>query len=417
MAITMPARHIGQTIGRAFNRMNQVSELETRIFQLEKYLTTQHAITQIIAQSSELERALPRILQAIGETTDWDFGEVWQTDRTDNVLHCVATWCIPTSNFPAFEKSGWNITFENGKGLPGRAWATGKPAWVKNVVFDSNFMRSPLAEQDGLRGGLAIPIRSEGEVIGVMTFFSRQPRQPDRDLLRILDTVGNQIGLFIERKRVEQIERAQARKLAVLEDRQQLARDLHDSVTQTLFSASVIAEMLPIVWTRDPDQIKPNLDQLRQLTSGALSEMRDLLVELRPPTLANGDLAELLQNLADAFRKQTKIQVNLSVCLSTTLAAEDQITLYRITQEALNNIAKHAAATKVSVCLSVSQCKLELCIDDDGRGFDLHGIPDGHFGVEIMHERAEAIGALCNIESSLGKGTHLKITRLCSPVA
>src|SRR6185369_14751284 len=139
---------------------------------------------------------------------------------------------------------------------------------------------------------------TEGEVIGVMTFFSRQPRQPDRDLLRILDTVGSQIGLFVERKRIEQTEREQARKLAILEDRQQLARDLHDSVTQTLFSATVIAEMLPILWTRDPEQIKPNLEQLHHLTSGALSEMRDLLVELRPPTLINGDLSELLHNLA-----------------------------------------------------------------------------------------------------------------------
>jgi signal transduction histidine kinase len=417
MAMTMPARYLGQTIGRAFNRVNQTSALETRIFQLERYLTTQHAITQIIAQSSELDSALPCILQAICETADWDFGEVWHINRTDNVLCCAATWCIPTSNFPTFEKSSRDMTFERGEGLPGRAWATGKPAWVKNVVFDSHFMRAPIAEQDGLRGGLAIPIRTNGEVIGVMTFFSRQARQSDRDLLRILDTVGSQVGLFIERKRVEQTERAQARRLAVLEDRQRLAQDLHDSVTQTLFSANVIAEMLPILWTRDPEQIKPNLDQLRELTSDALNEMRDLLVELRPATPANGDLSALLQKLADAFRNRTHIQIDLSVCVTTTPASDDQITLYRITQEALNNISKHAAASQVSIRLIMAQDKLELCIDDDGRGFNIHGVPNGHFGVEIMRERAEAIGAVCNIESSPGKGSRLKITRLCSPVA
>jgi signal transduction histidine kinase len=417
MAITMPARHLGQTIGRAFNRVNQVSALETRIFQLERYLTTQHAITQIIAQSSELENALPRILQAICETTDWDFGEVWQVNQTDNVLRCAATWSVTAYNFPTFEKSGWDITFENGKGLPGRAWATGKPAWVKNVVFDSNFMRAPIAEQDGLRGGLAIPIRAEGEVIGVMTFFSREVRQPDRDLLRILDTVGSQIGLFIERKRIELIEREQARKLAILEDRQRLARDLHDSVTQTLFSASVIAEMLPILWKRDPEQVIPNLEQLHQLTSGALSEMRDLLVELRPSSLVNGDLSELLQNLTNNFKNQTKTQVNLSVCLSATLSADDQITLYRIAQEALNNISKHALATEVSIRLIASEHQLELCIEDNGQGFDITNVPTAHFGVEIMHERAQTIGAHCQIVSSPGTGTRLSITRLCSTAA
>jgi signal transduction histidine kinase len=416
MAMTMPARYLGQTIERAFNRVNQVNELETRIFQLERYLTTQHAITQIIAQSSQLESALPNILQAICQTTDWDFGEVWQVDRDDNVLHCTATWCVPTYNFPAFAKSGWNITFESGKGLPGRAWASGKPAWIKNVIFDSNFMRGPIAEQDGLRGGLAIPIRTEGEVIGVMTFFSRQPRQPDRDLLRILDTVGSQIGLFVERKRIELIEREQARKLAILEDRQRLARDLHDSVTQSLFSATVIAEMLPIVWNRDPEQIKPNLEQLHHLTSGALSEMRDLLVELRPAAPLNGDLSELLQNLANTFKKG-KTQVKLNVCLSAALSADEQITLYRITQEALNNITKHADATLVSITLIADHQRLELCIEDNGRGFEPAHIPDAHFGVAIMRERAETIGAHYHVESSPGKGTRLHIIRSCSTAA
>ena len=417
MAMTMPTQYLGQKIGRAFNRASQTHELEMRVFQLERYLTTQHAITEIIAQSSELENALPRILQAICETTDWDFGEVWHIDRADNLLYCAATWGIPNCSFPAFEKSGWEITFASGKGLPGRVWASGKPAWVTNVVFDSNFMRALVAEQDGLRGGLAIPIRSQGEVIGVMTFFSRQLRQPDRELLRILDTVGSQIGLFIERKRVEQVEREQARQLAVMEDRQQLARDLHDSVTQTLFSASMIAEMLPILWTRDPEQIKPNLEELHHLTRGALTEMRALLVELRPPALVNGDLSELLQNLADTLRSRTNAQIKVDVHLSTPLPADEQIALYRITQEALNNIAKHAAATQVSVRLVADQHRLELRIEDNGSGFNMASIPSAHFGVEIMHERAEAIGAICHIESSPGKGTCLRIIRLCSVAA
>jgi len=415
--MTMPARYLGQTIGRALNRTSQSRELENRIFQLEKYLTTQHAITAIIAESSELESALPRILKAICETTDWDFGEVWQVNRAENVLCCTATWRVPNYTLPTFEKSGMDITFESGKGLPGRAWASGKPAWVKNVIFDSNFMRAPIAEKDGLRGGLAIPIRTEGEVIGVMTFFSRQPRQPDRDLLRILDTVGSQVGLFMERKRVEQAEREQSSRLAVLEDRQRLARDLHDSVTQTLFSASVIAEMLPILWGRDPEQIKPNLDQLRQLTSSALSEMRDLLVELRPTTLLNGDLSELLQNLAQTFKSRTQTPLHLDVCLSGALSADDQITLYRITQEALNNISKHAQATRVSVRLIADERRLDLCIEDDGCGFDLACIPADHFGVSIMRERAESIGATYNIVSSPGKGTRLSISRVCSTAA
>src|SRR5215216_3345770 len=104
MSITMPGS-MGRIIEQTLSRTTRSRAFEIRARRLERYLTTQHAITQIIAQSTELERALPRILQAICETTDWDFGEVWYVDRRDNQLHCEATWCNPLVQFPRFEKS------------------------------------------------------------------------------------------------------------------------------------------------------------------------------------------------------------------------------------------------------------------------------------------------------------------------
>jgi signal transduction histidine kinase len=378
---------------------------------LEKYLTTQHAITQIIASSAELEQALPGILQAICETAGWDFGEVWYVDRSDNRLYCEATWHNPSLSFPEFGKSGWDITFAPGKGLPGRVWASNRCAWITDILHDGNFLRTRVARHDGLHGGLGIPIRSEGEVIGALTFFSRQPRRPDWALLQVLDTIGSHTGLFIERKRAERLEREQARRLAAMEERQRLARDLHDSVTQTLFSASVIAEMLPILWTRDPEQIKPNLDELHQLTRGALDEMRALLVELRPPAEASSDLPELLKNLIDTLRKRANIEVTLDVHLPCPLPADMQTTLYRIAQEALNNVAKHADATQVAIQLWSDASRIELAVRDNGRGFNSACVPAGHFGLAIMHERASLIGAACHIESAPGSGTCLRVTR------
>jgi signal transduction histidine kinase len=406
MSMTIPARSMGRIIEQTFSRTTRSREM--RVHRLERYLTTQHAITRIIAQSTELERALPRILQAICETTDWDFGEVWYVDRNDNRLYCAATWCSPSLSFPEFEKSGWDITFAPGIGLPGRVWASDKLAWITNVVEDRNFLRAGVAKRDGLHGGLGIPIRTAGEVIGALTFFSRQPRQPDRELLQVLDTVGSQIGLFIERKRTEQVEREQARMLAALEERQRLARDLHDSVTQTLFSASVIAEMLPILWTNDPEQVRSNLDELHQLTRGALTEMRALLTELRPPAL--DDLAALLKTLADGLTSRTKIRVALDVQLSASPSSIVQIALYRIVQEALNNIARHADASNVSVRLWGDSDTIELDVQDDGRGFDITSIPAAHFGVGIMRERAAEIGAAFEIDSEPGKGTRLSVS-------
>jgi signal transduction histidine kinase len=412
MAIAMPTQFLGRRIGQALTGVDRTYELQLRATKLERYLATQDAIVKIIARSSKLETALPLILQAICETSGLEFGEVWHIDYKTRLLYCTATWCVPTSPFPAFEKSGWDVTFAPGKGLPGRVWESGKPAWVTNVAVDPNFLRAMLAERDGLRAGLGIPIRVDGEIIGAMTFFSRQQRQPDRELLRMLDTVGSQIGLFIERERAAQVEREQARTLVALEERRRLSRDLHDSVTQTLFSASVIAEMLPILWSKEPEQVEPNLDQLQYLTRSALTEMRALLTELRPPAIVNGDLAELLKNLTDSLMGRTKIQATLDIRMSGTVSADEQIALYRIAQETLNNISKHAAATQVMVRLCVDADRFELCIEDDGCGFDPTCVPAAHFGMQVMRERAEAIGAAFHLDSAPGEGTRLRIARI-----
>ena len=412
MAITVHTPTLGRRIGQAFAGADRTYELQLRAAKLEQYLTTQDAVTKIIARATALETALPHILQAICETTGWEFGEVWHLDHRTNRLICRTTWCDPASRFPAFEKSGRDLTFAAGKGLPGRIWKSGKPAWITNVAADANFLRALLAERDGLRAGMGVPIRIEGEIIGAMTFFSRQQRQSDRELLRMLDTVGSQIGLFIERERAMQVEREQTCKLVALEERQRLARDLHDSVTQTLFSASVIAEMLPILWSREPEQVEPQLGELQYLTRSALTEMRALLVELRPPALVNGDLAELLKDLADSLMGRSQIPVTLDVHISCTVPTDEKIALYRIMQETLNNIVKHAAATQVWVRLCADKDRFELCIEDDGCGFDPDCVPAAHFGVEGMRERAEGIGATFQLDSAPGEGTRLRVVRM-----
>lgn len=413
MAIAIPLR-LGRVFEEVFNKNYRFHKLEQRTAQLEQYQTMQHAITQVIARSTELHKAIPRIIQAICETIGWDFGEVWHVDREAGSLFCEASWHTPALSFPTFGKSGLAITFMPGKGLPGRVWASGKPAWITDVVIDANFLRASLAECDGLHAGLGIPIRTEGEMIGVMTFFSRRIRSADRDLLRVLDTIGSQIGLFIERKRIEHVEREQARKLAALEERQRLARDLHDSVTQTLFSASMIAEMLPQVWARDPEQVRPGLDELHQLTRGALAEMRTLLVELRPAALPNDDLAEMLETLVESVSEKSKLQVMLEVTGHSRLTPEVKTALYRIAQEALNNVVKHAAARHVWLQLCMDHGRVELHIRDNGCGFKSGCVPATHFGLEIMRERAEEIGATFELNSTPGRGTHLTVIHSCT---
>lgn len=418
MTLTMTNEPIRQTGQRNANRSRRLHEVDLRIVRLEQYLETQHTITRIIAGASAVETALPGILQAICETAGWDFGEVWYVNHHDNLMHCDSTWCRTSLQLPKFENSGRAITFARGKGLPGRVWASGQPAWVPNVVVDKNFARAIVAEHDGLRAGIAIPIHAEGSMIGTLTFFSRHMRPVDWELMQVLHTAGNQIGLFIERKRAEQDEREKERLLAALQERQRLARDLHDSVTQTLFSASVVAEMLPVLWTCNPDQIESSLQELHRLTSGALGEMRSLVSEMRSPSAACSDLVALLNGMVEKLTSRTNIDVQLDVDLGVTLPDDIQMTLYRITQESLNNIVKHASATQVWVRLYVDDNTLSLCIEDNGQGFDPSAIPEDHFGIAIMRERAGAIGSTFQVESAPGKGTCISIhTCLAANVA
>jgi hypothetical protein len=162
---------------------------------------------------------------------------------------------------------------------------------------------------------------------------------------------------------------------------------------QTLFSASVIAESLPRLWERDPDKVRRGLTQLHQLTRGALAEMRALLLELRPRALVEAELGDLLQQLTEAFASRTPVKVSLTVEGQRSLPPEVQIALYRMTQEALNNVTKHARATQVTVSLRSQPEGMELRIRDDGRGFDPDRVRPGRLGLNILRGRAETIGA------------------------
>ena len=214
-----------------------------------------------------------------------------------------------------------------------------------------------------------------------------------------------------------------AEELAVLQERNRLARELHDAVTQTLFSASLIAEALPALWERDQEMGRERLAMLRQMSRGALAEMRTLLLELRPAAVVETGLEELLRQLGEAVTVREGVPVTVEVEGRCELPADLHVALYRIAQEALNNVVKHAKASQVAVSLrctprvpsSSSQegegpgVKVELVISDDGQGFDPADVPPEHMGLGIMRERAETVGAQMGIVSQTGQGTRLTV--------
>ena len=170
----------------------------------ERRLAAQHAIVRTLAECASLDEAAPRILQSVCETVEWEFGSIWRVDREAGLLRCVEVWHRPGLDLEEFEHATRTRTFPSGVGLPGRTWESGSPEWIVDLAMDPNFPRLAGTAGCDLHGAFGFPILLDEQVIGVLEFFSRKIRQPDRALLEIVATLGSQIGQFVERRRVEQ---------------------------------------------------------------------------------------------------------------------------------------------------------------------------------------------------------------------
>ncbi len=170
----------------------------------ERRLTAEYVAARALLDATTIDEAAPRILEAICDALGWEHGALWTIDHEAGALRCAEIWNSPLVQFPEFDAASRRVTFTRGSGLPGRVWASGEPAWIPDVVHDSNFPRAAIAAREGLHAAFGFPILLRGEVLSVMEFFSREIREPDANLLSMLTTVGNQIGMFSDRCRAQE---------------------------------------------------------------------------------------------------------------------------------------------------------------------------------------------------------------------
>jgi two-component system nitrate/nitrite sensor histidine kinase NarX len=297
------------------------------------------------------------------------------------------------------------MSYAPGEGIIGLVALTKRPIGVEDVRSDPRVIRR-ITDPEQICSLLHVPIQVRDELFGVFGVFYCQPHQFSGAEERLLEALAQRAALAIENAHEHQ----EAQYTATLHERQRLARELHDAVTQTLFAAGLNAQMLPSLWRSNPLDGERCLAELQRLTWGALAEMRTLLLELRPAALADMDLRELLKQLGQAaIARVPVLEVRVIADGERKLAADIQVALYRVAQEALNNILKHAEARHVELRLLRGSDRVELRVIDDGRGFDPRSIPPGHFGVSMMRERVESIGATLAIRSRRGHGTSIKV--------
>jgi PAS domain S-box-containing protein len=280
----------------------------------------------------------------------------------------------------------------------------------------AKFLRSLLDNQasillDGVQSWMWVPLIIKSRMIGAIGVAHAEQNYFTAHDADLALTVANQAAITMVNAELYE----HAHTLAALQERQRLARNLHDAVNQSLFSAGLIAEVLPRLWERDPEEGRRSLEDLRRLTRGAQADMRLLLAELRPSTLTDAALGDLLHLLGNALAGRTNIPIHVTVTGQESLQKEKvlptevQVALYRLCQEGLNNIAKHAGASRVDIHLQYGSGSVDLRIRDDGRGFDPEQTPPGHYGLSMMRERATAVGATLSITSQPGHGTEIVI--------
>jgi len=255
---------------------------------------------------------------------------------------------------------------------------------------------------------IGVPMLTTGDAIGVLVVKDPVGEEDTEQILTTLEAFASHAAIAIANARLLR----QAGAAAALEERNRLARDLHDAVTQTLFSVSLIADSLPALWQKEPAAAMPYLQKLNRLARSALAEMRNLLLELRPSALAETSFTQLLTNLKDAYSGGFNIplQVDSRDHCEHDLPYEIKIAFYRVAQEALNNLSKHSNAQNALIRFTYEKCGATLIIRDDGRGFDPSQPSAGRMGLKTMRERAEAAGADLEVTSQPGLGTTITLT-------
>ncbi len=256
------------------------------------------------------------------------------------------------------------------------------------------------------RSFMAVPMMLKDRIVGLLSVSSSREGFYTPHHAELAHAIAQQAAIAIENARLY----AQAQELAALEERQRLARELHDSVTQALFGINVAAHTARAQLERDPQKAYESIEYLRALAQGGMAEMRALLFELRPESLESEGLIVAIQKQTQALTARHEIPINLTLCDEPTTTLPVKEALYRITQEALNNTFKHARPTSLSVTLTCIDDALVLEVEDVGGGFDANAEYPGHLGLRTMAERAARLGGILKIESNAGKGACLRAT-------
>ncbi|NTU86238.1 MAG: GAF domain-containing protein, partial [Chloroflexales bacterium] len=376
---------------------------EGAVQQSRDELATQLVISHQITTMLELDPLLDRVLEELGRVEPFDGAAIFTVEEEELVVRAFRSALI-TRRLQGVRLDPRRVSrFQT-------LLTTHQPLIVADRIanrVDLAYLDPLMGDTRALRAWMGIPLIIKDRLIGVLTLMHHEVGYYGPAAQARVQLFANQVALAIENARLY----AQARAVAVSEERIRIAHDLHDAVSQTLFSASLIAEALPAAAERSPEHARRGAEELQQLTRGALSEMRMLLYELRPAAFSEKPLQELLRSLCTAVASRMRASLSFTFEGPCVLQpGEVQTVFYRAVQEALNNVWKHAEATEVSVRAMSTADLVKVEVTDNGKGFDLGDFRSGDNALGILRERAATIGAVLNVVSQPGEGTTVQLS-------
>lgn len=398
-----------EELARQFNLMSaqlkqSYARLEERVAGRTHALRTINAITAVVSRSLDLEEILQDALNKTLEITGLEAGGAFRLVEPELRLSLMAHHGLSPTMVTQLEQLPLAIS--------GASQAVNQGQPVVGQV--AHYLPSPwrdLLIAEGWRLVVSIPLISRGKPLGTINLFSRAGQTPAAEQLSLLAAIGQQIGVAMENAQLYE----QAQRVAAAEERQRLARDLHDSVTQALYGVTLYAEATSrLLRVGETEQATAYLSDLRATAQEALGEVRLLIFELRPPVLEKEGLAAALRARLESVEGRSGLKTILQVegNEQIRLPLELETGLYRIAQEALNNILKHAQAQEVRVCLQAQapEGRVILEVNDDGQGFEMtNGAGQGKLGLHTMQERAALLGGELVIRSKPGVGTQVRV--------
>ncbi len=398
--IEMLASHAAAAIENA-RLYRKVLDSESELTQRNAELELINNLATAVGSATDLDVLLDEMLGRVMNLFQAPAGEIFLREEIEGSYRKAIHRGEASTAF-------WTTTrFRPREGFIGRAADLGRPIWTTKLSEETDLSRDEVVEA-GFKTLACVPLRSPGGVVGVLVIAFKLEREFIEREVGLLDAVGAGVGIAVENARLYR----QARRLAVLEERERIGMDLHDGIIQSIYAIGLTLEYAKLLVLENPNETSTRIEQAIDGLNGAIRDLRSYILDLQPSRISTDDLESALQQLVREFKANTLVEADLKVEeeVLEKVGKQAGMRFFLIAQEALANIAKHAHASRVLVSLRRIDGQVSLQIIDNGRGFDISKQPDvlGH-GLSNMAERAQQAGGEFEVVSSEGDGTTVTV--------